>query len=162
MRSARCLLGWLLATAVWPVFAAATDNVHEAAFLCRQQHVAGCDGVCLSCHPPPQELQDFYLAGDLQLCGGCHPAQVYRPTAARYLLNLPGGGGNHPVGVAYPPAGENPQMEDAPQGVKLFCGPLGEGCKVYCSTCHDSMGDVPSLLSRGGGRLELCLSCHRK
>jgi len=146
----------------------AEENIHAVAAYCRSpaappQLSPECLHNCEQCHRVlggTVEPLDIYASGDAPICAFCHPDQS-APSEGTWLLNSEGGG-NHPASVFYLPEEQPGQFVSVPVGPKLFTDSWGENPRIYCSTCHNSMGGAIALLRISNRGSALCLSCHRK
>lgn len=90
-------------------------------------------GECMTCHSPHSTGEDHLLkTRTFELCVSCH--ETYKA--------------NHPV-------------ERHP--VRLATITEGDGSVISCVSCHEPHGGKnPALLKASGGRMAICLQCHRK
>ncbi len=90
-------------------------------------------GECMTCHSPHSTEDDHLLkTRTFNLCVGCH--ETYKA--------------NHPV-------------ERHP--VRLATITEGDGSVISCVSCHEPHGGKnPALVKVSGGRMAICLQCHRK
>ena len=141
-------------------------NPHHLAHACLDQWSATCGEVCSVCHLPEAPSASTLLTdpseggGDAVICSPCHSDKAETSRGGAFLLN--GHGGSHPVGVPYQPGVSSADLVYDPQGPKLICKRDKTECLVGCSTCHNPMGDAPSLLRVSNSGSALCLSCHQK
>jgi len=155
------LIALLPPSAVFP-----SENLHTQAAECRLAFTPDnldndCWQVCINCHEAtvPITPLDIYGDGDNGLCLNCHPEKSAQ-SGSDFLLALPGNGGNHPVGIDYDPGASRSSLVQTPQGPRLFFDARGLNPRLYCSTCHNAMGDSPRLLRMSNSRSALCFSCH--
>lgn len=158
----------VLALLLPPARSHAGPNLHaESARCLREEGLANlsvaCRKVCVMCHPAdrPVQAMDIYQEGDQELCLRCHAGKTARSANNMLPEWVPGGGGNHPTGIAYDPWTSRTGLKQNPQGPRLFYDDHGDHPRLHCSTCHDPMGDAPKLLRMSNRGSALCLACHR-
>jgi predicted CXXCH cytochrome family protein len=118
----------------------------------------------------PYETLGVELTGWSLLCLGCHDGSTAPDVySSPHAINVAGELGDvrlgtrglrsHPVGVRYPPPGENYSAAPAIEASGLL---LDDG-RIQCTTCHDAHNTLRHAhmlrISNEGSRL--CLTCHR-